>query len=378
MRIAIDLRIFRLHGPESSISYLENLFSRIARSNPREEFFFLFDSPYPQRLIFSSNVTPILIKPKANGPLGWKYWYNFKLPRSLKNHHVDLLVAASGICSQTSHLPQILFVQDLKFMNSPADYSKAQVRFTKSIMRQQLQKAAKVMVMSDAIRQELLEQYKVDPGKIFVIPCAASDSSQALPWYEREYTKDKYAGGKDYFLFDGFISPAANILSLIKAFSQFKKWQQSNMKLLLVGNWSEKCHDVLEQLETFRFREDVVILEDPSAETRAKIQAAAYAMVDPSLYAGFGMNFSDAMRAETPVICSDIKAFQETAGEAAAFFEAGNSDALAEQLKKIYKDETWRQDLIEKGKERSRQYSFEDSAAQFWQEIINVGKIQST
>jgi len=90
------------------------------------------------------------------------------------------------------------------------------------------------------------------------------------------------------------------------------------------------------------------------------------------------MNFSDAMRAETPVICSDIKAFQETAGEAAAFFEAGNSDALAEQLKKIYKDETWRQDLIEKGKERSRQYSFEDSAAQFWQEIINVGKIQST
>jgi glycosyltransferase involved in cell wall biosynthesis len=245
-------------------------------------------------------------------------------------------------------------------------------------MPAQLQKAAKVLVMTEAVKQEILELYKINAEKIVVIPGAASDSSQALPWYEREYTKDKYAGGKDYFLFNGNISPGTNILSLIKAFSQFKKWQQSNMKLLLVGSWSAQTQDVMEQLESFRFREDVVLIEDPAADARAKMLAAAYAMIDPSQYAGFGMNFPDVMRSETPIICSDIAAFRETAGEAAAFFEAGNEDALAEMLKRIYKDESWRQELIDKGKEQAGQLHYDDVAARFWQEIVHVGKPQST
>jgi glycosyltransferase involved in cell wall biosynthesis len=96
---------------------------------------------------------------------------------------------------------------------------------------------------------------------------------------EKEQVKAIYTEGKEYFLFTGNIYPEDQLLVLLKAFSQFKKWQLSNMKLVLAGATNKKTARLKEKLATYKYREDVVILENPSPELITNLLQAAYAPV---------------------------------------------------------------------------------------------------
>ena len=241
MRIAVDLRIIRLYGQESRGYYVYDLLKRIVTGNPSQEFIFLFDGPYSKKLVFSENIIPVVVRPEANSPLGWKYWYDYKIPRVMRNIQADCFVAASGICSMRIGIPQILILQDLIFLNRPDDYRKSWLRYFKSQTIRHCRKAKRIITATYAVAKEIQNLDQGNTGKISLVKGFADECFQPLPWYEREYIKDKYAGGKDFFLFLGPVRPGTNPLQLIKAFSRFKKWQQSNMKMLIAGKWDEGC-----------------------------------------------------------------------------------------------------------------------------------------
>ncbi|MFM8759164.1 MAG: glycosyltransferase, partial [Methylophilaceae bacterium] len=118
---------------------------------------------------------------------------------------------------------------------------------------------------------------------------AAKPFFQPLDYEAKAAVKAEYANDCEYFLFTGGIHPRKNLLNLLKAFSVFKKWQRSNMKLLVVGRKAWQYEDVLEKLNTYKFREDVVLLDYLDDEELAKITASAYAAVYPSFWEGFGV-----------------------------------------------------------------------------------------
>lgn len=100
-----------------------------------------------------------------------------------------------------------------------------------------------------------------------------------MEWEEREQLKEKYAGGTEYFLYTGPIYPPDPLITLLKAFSHFKKWQQSNMKLVLAGAANRKTKKLKDKLGTYKYREDVLIIENPDPGITQELTAAAYAPV---------------------------------------------------------------------------------------------------
>lgn len=102
-----------------------------------------------------------------------------------------------------------------------------------------------------------------------------------MEWEEREQIKEKYTGGTEYFLYTGPLYPPDLLITLLKAFSHFKKWQRSNMKLTLAGPASKKTAQLKEKLATYKYREDVVILEDPDTLTLKELTDAACAPIQP-------------------------------------------------------------------------------------------------
>jgi glycosyltransferase involved in cell wall biosynthesis len=71
--------------------------------------------------------------------------------------------------------------------------------------------------------------------------------------------KQQLTEGKEYFLYVGAIHPRKNLINLLKGFSWFKKRYQSNMKLVLVGRMAWKNEMFLKQLESYKYRNDVVV-----------------------------------------------------------------------------------------------------------------------
>ena len=107
-------------------------------------------------------------------------------------------------------------------------------------------------------------------------------------------------------------------------------------------------------------------------EELVKLTASAYAMVYPSLWEGFGVPVVEAMRCEVPVITSSNTSMQEIAKDAALYADPANYHSIADQMLLLYKDESVRADLIEKGKIVEREYTWARTAGLLWQSILKA------
>jgi glycosyltransferase involved in cell wall biosynthesis len=86
----------------------------------------------------------------------------------------------------------------------------------------------------------------------------------------------------------------------------------------------------------------------------------------PSLDEGFGMPVLEAMAHQVPVITSNVSALPEVAGDAALLVNPADTEALSEALTRLASDESLRQDLIRRGTERAREFTWESAVENTW------------
>lgn len=369
MRIAVNT-IFLQNGQlEGYGHYAHEILSRMVKQHPEHEFIFLFDRAYDQKFVYAENITPLVVPPQARHPFAFKYWYDVAAPMALRRKKADVWLQPFGFASLTTAIPQVLLVHDLAFRHYPQFLPWYHRHYYQLFTAAFLKKARTVVTVSDFTRSDILEKYPVSAEKIKVVKGAARNIFTPISWQEKEEVKQNYSDGTEYFLFTGGIHPRKNLLNLLKAFSLFKKWQHSNMKLLVVGRLAWNYDDVLEKLKTYKYRKDVVLLDYQPDEQLARITAAAYALVYPSYFEGFGLPLLEAMQSGVPVITSNTSSMPEVGGNAALYADPTDPDAIAKHMLHIYRDESLRSRLVEAGKEQAARFSWDDAAEQLWQEL---------
>jgi glycosyltransferase involved in cell wall biosynthesis len=143
----------------------------------------------------------------------------------------------------------------------------------------------------------------------------------------------------------------------------------SNWKLVLTGKWARANKNFIESLKTYKYREDVVMIEE---EELVKIIGSAYALVYLSPGEGFGIPVLEAMCCYVPVITSGNSAMEEMAHDAALYADPDDHNDIAEKMMLLYKDENLRSHLIQKGKKISDQYHWDTSAELLWESIMKA------
>jgi glycosyltransferase involved in cell wall biosynthesis len=68
------------------------------------------------------------------------------------------------------------------------------------------------------------------------------------------------------------------------------------------------------------------------------------------------------MASKVPVICANNSSLPEVGGDAALYFESRNSRDLAEKITKVLRNSELRDDLIQKGVEQIKKFSWEKCA----------------
>ncbi|MES2774342.1 MAG: glycosyltransferase family 1 protein [Bacteroidota bacterium] len=376
MRIAINTRFLIAGHLEGYGNFTAETMRRITQQHPEHEFYFLFDRPFDKQFAFSNNITPIVIGPPARHAVLFKWWYDVRVPATLRKIKADVFVSTDGFCSLVTKLPQVLVVHDLAFLHHPGFIKKSHLLFYKRYTPKFIAIAKQVATVSQFSKQDILAHYKTDPGKISVIGSAAREIFQPVSWQEKEAIKEQYTDGKEYFLFSGAIHPRKNLVNLLKAFSLFKKRQLSNMQLVLCGRMAWQTTEFEEKLATYKYRSDVKLLGFVPEPDLAKLTASAYAVVYPSLFEGFGLPILEAMQCGVPVITSNTSSMPEVGRDAALYADPTNPEDIATQMKLIYKDENLRAELIVKGEEQVQKYSWQKTADALW-ELIEKAKESS-
>lgn len=372
MIIAVNTRFLQKDYPEEYGYFLHETFSRITKNHPEHEFIFIFDQPCDQRFIYGANVKPVITGPSAGHPLLWKYWYDLKVPAVLKKYKADVFVSGNGVCSLPTNVPQCLVVHDLDFLHSPSSFKKTHVHFYKKYLPKFLSKAASIATVSVFSKKDIIDQYKINPADIDVVFKGVSEFFKPVTEDEKTATKKTYTDGKEYFIYSGGIHPGKNLINLLKAFSVFKKRQQTNMKLVLAGRVARNYNSFTQSLQSYKFRNDVVMTGSLDEAELVKLLGSAYGLVYPSLYESFGVPVLEAMRCAVPVITSVNSAMEEITKEAALYADAGSHTDIADKMMLLYKDENLRKNLVQKGVEAAHKYNWDKTADLLWQCIVKA------
>jgi len=260
-------------------------------------------------------------------------------------------------------------LHDLAFLHYPAAIKKSHLLFYKRYTPKFLAKAKSVATVSEFSKQDIIQQYQVHTSKIDVVGNGVKEIFQPVNAEEKAQAKNKYTEGREYFIYTGAIHPRKNLLNLLKAFSVFKKRQQTNMKLVLTGRLAWKYESFAESLKSYKYRNDVVLTGYVEDHALHQLIGSAYGMIYPSLFEGFGVPVLEAMRCDVPVITSAGSAMQEIAKDAALYADAGSYTGIADKMMLLYKDENMRKELIVKGRAVAGQYDWDKTAALLWQSI---------
>jgi glycosyltransferase involved in cell wall biosynthesis len=240
-----------------------------------------------------------------------------------------------------------------------------------------LKKAKRVVTVSEFSKKDIVESYPNLQLNPTVISGAARSGFIPLSWEEKEQVKEAYTDGYEYFLCVGGINPRKNMMHILKAFSLFKKWHKSNMKLVFAGRLAWQYQDFVEKLKTFKYRNDVVLTGYVEEKILQKLTGAAYASLYVTHLEGFGLPIVEAMQSGVPVVVGNNSSMPEVGGEAVLYADASNPENIASQMQALYRNEKMRENLIQKGLERAAQYSWENAAQLFWKEILATKAVSS-
>lgn len=377
MTIAVNAIFFNSANLEGYGHYTVSIFKILVNQYPQHQFVFIYDRPHAADLISGANVQSITVAPAARHIPAFFYWYNISAALAVKKLKADVWVQPYGFCSISTGTPQLLVVHDLAFKHFPKHISWAQRLHYAAMTPRFLKKAKRVVTVSEFSKQDIIQSYPKLPLDPTVISGAARSGFMPLSWEEKEQVKEAYTDGYEYFLCVGGINPRKNMMHILKAFSLFKKWHKSNMKLVFAGRLAWQYQDFVEKLKTYKYRNDVVLTGYVEESILQKLTGAAYAVLYVTHFEGFGLPIVEAMQSGVPVVVGNNSSMPDVGGEAVLYADAANPDTIAEQMQQLYRNEQMREKLIQKGLERAALFSWEKSAHLFWEEILATKAVSS-
>ncbi|MEO6135338.1 MAG: glycosyltransferase, partial [Ginsengibacter sp.] len=229
---------------------------------------------------------------------------------------------------------------------------------------------ASSIIVSSEFEKTILKKYHSDSAqKIQVVYEGVNSKGTVLGLEEREEIKEKFAEGNEYFIYPGIISPLKNLVNLLKAFSAFKKRQRSGMQLIIAGEKGKGFDEFIHSVDLYRFKKEVKILTQLSAEESKKIIAAAYATILPATNEVTATAALQSLQCDVPVIGCSVGAVPEICGDAGSYFAAGDYKNITEKMMLLFKDEKLRSELITKGRKESEKHDWKYGAQLTWKII---------
>lgn len=372
MRIAVNVRFLLKDRLEGIGWYTHEVVRRLVEAHPEHEFLFFFDRPYDPSFVFGPNVTPVVAYPPARHYVLWWWWYEMSLPYLLKKHRADVFFSPDGYCSLRSKVPTVMVTHDIAHVHYPGQIPGWARHYYHRYVPRYLARAERVITVSEFVKQDIAKHYRVSKDKISVAGNGVKTIFQPIDEVGKRQVRQEYTNGKPYFFYIGAIHPRKNVERLIRAFDLFKKQYPSDIQLVLGGRLAWQSTTIEKAWREVECKTDIHRLGYIPEAALPQLLGSALALTYISLFEGFGVPLLEAMQAEVPVITSNLSSLPEVAGEAALLVDPTSEADIASAMQRIAVDADLRKQLIAKGLQQRRQYSWEDTAAHIWQLIADL------
>jgi len=231
---------------------------------------------------------------------------------------------------------------------------------------------AKIVVTdSFATKNDLINTLKVNHKKIKVIHLAGSSHLNPInvSIEDNHVILTKYGIVKPYLLYTATMYPHKNHERLLKAF-QIIQNQRPNLNLVLVGKMDNLSTRIKNKTIEMGL-ENSVIFPNYQVENGyipdkdlAVLYQNAQIYVFPSLLEGFGIPILEAQEYKLPVIAANIDCLREIGKDSILYFDPYSIEDIAKQILDLLNDKNKYQDLIYRGLENIKLFSWQKVAGE--------------
>ena len=345
--------------------FLENILQEINK-NVTSEFDIYMIHNEPDFIKRYNNIIDFYIESKNKFVFDYYKSYLF-----LRKYEFDVLVYPKNIIPLVHFLTKgkkINIVHDLGYFEKKIKaYPFLDTLFMKTFMAATCKLSDKVLAVSDFTKNDITSRLSIDPGKVVPIYEGVEGSFKVKEdQITVKATLEKYKIKKPFIFYSGSVSPRKNLLRVLKAFYLIRN--EITQDLIITGNkvWGET------EFEKFAFnylRDRVKILGHVGDNELVDLYNSADLYVYPSLYEGFGLPILEAQKCGCPVLTSNVTSCPEVAGEGAHVVNPYSEVEIAEGMLKILMDDKYSLELIEKGFENVKRYSWHKSSVNMTEAI---------
>ena len=316
---------------------------------------YLKENPRNDLPPFSENWQYKVVGPK-------KLWTRIGLPFALfiSGEKPDVFFSPTHYGPRFSPVKTAMSIMDLSFIHFPELFTKHDLFQLKNWTKVSAKNTKKIFTISNFSRDDIIKTYKANPDKVVVTYLGIkSEFSKKVKYTNMEELKKKFGIKGNYILFVGTLQPRKNIVRLIEAFS---KVSDKNLQLVIVGKKGWQYDEILSAPDKFNVSDRTKFLDFVTNEDLPSLYRNALCFVLPSLYEGFGLPVLEAMQYGCPVLASNVSSLPEAGGDAAVYFNPNDANDIAKTIEKVIKDEKLRQEMVKKGYNQIKKFSWEKTA----------------
>lgn len=256
----------------------------------------------------------------------------------------------------------VVTVHDICFKTFPQYFSRSDM-FSFKLFELRIKKADRIIVVSNFIKDELMQKMGVDSQKIDVIYNGVNGTFRPIE-NKKAISKieSKYGIKSKFILYVGRINLRKNLDSLIMAYGLIRRKMGAEYKLVIAGKHDFGKGIIYNTARKLNLEKEVIITGYVPMEDLPLLYNGAKVFVYPSFYEGFGLPVVEAMACGTPVVTSNTPVFSEISGGAAIMIDPYNVKQLAEAtIRLLTRSDIWKE-FSEAGLRRASIFSWEKTA----------------
>ena len=351
MTIAFEIN-FKRNNDNSLQDFLLNLFSFYSEKYPNTNFLLISNN----REILQKNVLPnqkfITYSSGIWGSIKSFFVKEFLLGLLLKKRKVNIL-----ICDNFDKRKNKLDITTFNWINDLSAIKKIPI----------LSEKRHLFCTNDFIRNQIVITDSKNEVFVHLSNFTTIENIRPTTFEQKENSKQYFSAGKEYFLFySDRWTKKEEFIAVMKAFSLFKKWQKSNMQLVLILDRSIE-DELMKLIESYKFKEDLKIIFNEDGQQILELLSACYGCI-MSVNSSVQSKMINAVKLNIPMVVDDSD-FNKSGFANACVYAKMDEIQISQKMILLYKDEHFREQIINETILLSEKLNWDFISVQIWQTI---------